>query len=77
MLSIGTPADLTYEYTHLGNSASVLADIASGKHAASEDLKHAKLPLMIVGRDALTRNDSHSVLTTARTIATTYKFINP
>jgi NADH dehydrogenase (ubiquinone) Fe-S protein 1 len=31
---------------------------------------------MIVGRDALTRSDSQSILTTARNIATTYKFIN-
>jgi len=32
--SIGTPADLTYSYNHLGNSASTLANLASGKHAA-------------------------------------------
>jgi NADH-quinone oxidoreductase subunit G len=33
--------------------------------------------MLIVGRDALTRSDSHALLTTARNIATTYKFINP
>ena len=76
ILNVGTPADLTYAYTHLGNSATTLADIASGKHAASEDLKAAKLPLMIIGYDALTRNDSHAILNNARKIASDYKFIN-
>lgn len=77
ILSVGTPADLTYPYTHLGNSAATLAEIASGQHPAAEELKAAKLPLMIVGRDALTRSDSQALLNTARTIADTYKFINP
>ena len=36
ILTVGTPADLTYAYTHLGNSASVLSEIASGKHAVAE-----------------------------------------
>ena len=73
---MGTPADLSYHYTHLGNSATTLADIASGNHSAAEDLKAAKLPLMIVGRDALTRKDSHAILNSTRQIANTYKFIN-
>jgi NADH dehydrogenase/NADH:ubiquinone oxidoreductase subunit G len=76
ILSIGTPADLTYAYTHLGNTATTLSEIASGKHAISEKLKAAKLPMMIVGRDVLSRSDSQAVLSTARNIATTYKFVN-
>jgi NADH dehydrogenase/NADH:ubiquinone oxidoreductase subunit G len=35
VLSIGTPADLTYSYAHLGNTASTLSEIASGEHAVS------------------------------------------
>mgnify|MGYP003353892821 CR=1 FL=1 len=35
VLSVGTPADLTYPYTHLGNTASTLSEIVSGKHAVS------------------------------------------
>jgi len=35
VFSVGAPSDLTYAYTHLGNSAATLADIASGKHAVS------------------------------------------
>ena len=76
VFSVGTPADLTYHYTHLGNTAAVLADLASGKHSASEDLKNAKLPMMIVGHDVLTRGDSHAVLNSTRQIANAYKFIN-
>ena len=77
VFSVGTPADLTYSYTHLGNSASTLSELASGKHSASEDLKAAKVPLMIIGHDVLTRSDSHAILNNARTIANTFKFINP
>ena len=33
VFNIGTPADLTYAYTHLGVSASTLKDIAEGKHS--------------------------------------------
>jgi NADH dehydrogenase (ubiquinone) Fe-S protein 1 len=77
VLSVGTPADLTYAYSHLGNSANVLADLASGQHPAAEELKAAKLPMIIVGYDALTRSDSHAILNSARAIAETYKVINP
>lgn len=35
VLSVGSAADLTYPYTHLGNSASILSEIASGTHAIS------------------------------------------
>lgn len=33
IFNIGTPADLTYGYTHLGSNATVLGEIASGNHA--------------------------------------------
>ena len=32
--------------------------------------------MMIIGRDALSRNDGHAILTTARNIASTYKLVN-
>ena len=35
VLSVGTPAYLTYAYTHLGNTATTLTEIAAGKHAVS------------------------------------------
>ena len=66
---IGTPADLTYSYTHLGNSAATLTDIAAGNHSVCEDLKSAKLPMMIVGHDAVTRADAAGVISAARKVA--------
>ena len=74
--NVGTPSDLTYPYSHLGNSATTLADLASGQHSASQDLENAKLPLLIIGHDALTRADSPAILNHVRTIANKYKFIN-
>ncbi len=29
---LGTPAELTYEYTHLGNNAQTLVELAEGRH---------------------------------------------
>jgi NADH-quinone oxidoreductase subunit G len=76
VFNVGTPADLTYGYAHLGNSASVLAEIAEGRHAVCEELKAAKLPLLIIGHDALTRSDTPAILSTAKQVANAYKFIN-
>jgi NADH dehydrogenase (ubiquinone) Fe-S protein 1 len=37
---VGTQVDLTYDYDHLGDSAQILEDIASGKHAFSKVIGH-------------------------------------
>ena len=62
VVCIGTPGDLTYPFEHLGTNANVLEEIASGSHPVCEKIKNAKLPMMIVGRDALTRTDSEAIL---------------
>lgn len=74
--SIGTPVDLTYEYEHLGSTAKVLDEILSGNHAFCADVKNAKLPMIIVGRDALTRRDSEAILKRTKKIANTLGFVN-
>ena len=71
---IGSPADLTYSYEHLGSNANLLMDLESSPLA--EKLKSAKLPLMIVGRDALTRPDGASILQKAKDAARNLGFIN-
>ena len=76
IFNVGTPTDLTYAYTHLGNSASTLSELASGTHPAAEELKASKLPLMIVGQDALTRSDSQAIISNLHSLANNYKFIN-
>jgi NADH dehydrogenase/NADH:ubiquinone oxidoreductase subunit G len=59
---IGVPNELTYNYVHLGNNASVLADVAAGTHPLSERLKKAQLPMVIVGSSAVERRDGDAVL---------------
>ncbi|NQW00176.1 MAG: NADH-quinone oxidoreductase subunit G, partial [Rhodospirillales bacterium] len=74
--SIGEPADMTYPVLDLGNSASVLKDLASGKGEFAQILKDAKRPMLIVGQGALTRPDGLAVLDLARTVADKLGFIN-
>lgn len=73
---IGSSGDLTYPYEHLGSNASVLEEISSGSHPIAEKLKGAKLPLMIVGRDAISRPDGAAILSKAKTIANNLGFVN-
>jgi len=50
---VGKETDLTYTYDHLGDTADVLSDIASGNHPFSEKLKNAKKPMIVVGSKPL------------------------
>ncbi|XP_064401362.1 NADH-ubiquinone oxidoreductase 75 kDa subunit, mitochondrial-like [Halichondria panicea] len=59
---IGPKLDLTYEYEHLGDSTTVLQDIASGKHPFSKKLSLAKRPLIVVGSSCLQREDGGGLL---------------
>ena len=69
---IGENADLTYATQWLGDEASVLDDVLSGKNKFAAKLKKAKRPMMIIGMGALVRADGASVLGKARQIAETY-----
>ncbi|WIY54424.1 NADH-quinone oxidoreductase subunit NuoG [Devosia sp. YIM 151766] len=55
---IGEQADLTYDYTYLGNGLETLADLAAGRGAFAETLGNAQHPLVIVGEGAV----SHATL---------------
>ena len=72
--SIGSPADLTYNYEHLGSNATALNSLESSPVA--DVFKNAKLPLMIIGRDAVTRPDGQAVVQKAKSIARNLGFIN-
>lgn len=50
---VGTKVDLTYTYEHLGDSASTLNEIVSGKHAFSKVLANAERPMILVGNSVL------------------------
>lgn len=62
---LGPVSDLTYDVEELGNDASVLANIASGKHPIAKRLKDAKRPMVIVGMGALSRPDGEAILSHA------------
>ena len=66
---IGHKGDLTYRYEHLGDEASVLKDIAEGRHPFFEVLKTATRPALIIGQGALSRADGAVILGLARKLA--------
>jgi NADH-quinone oxidoreductase subunit G len=55
---IGEAADLTYDYTYLGEGLETLADLAAGNGAFAQTLKNAQRPIVIVGEGAV----SHAAL---------------
>nr|WP_321489514.1 NADH-quinone oxidoreductase subunit NuoG [uncultured Hyphomonas sp.] len=61
---IGDAADLTYDYSHLGNSADALA-----KSETAEFLKDAKRPMIVLGEGALLGEDGDAVLAAAIKLA--------
>ncbi len=66
---IGHKSDLTYKYEDLGDQASVLKDIAEGKHPFFEVLKNAARPALVIGQGALSRDDGAVLLGLARKLA--------
>ncbi|OPJ90192.1 NADH-ubiquinone oxidoreductase subunit, mitochondrial [Patagioenas fasciata monilis] len=66
---VGSPVNLTYTYDHLGESAQILEDIASGKHAFCRVLNQAKKPMVVVGSAALQRGDGAAIHAAVSTIA--------
>lgn len=69
VVSIGKEVDLTYPVECLGNDASTLKAIADGSHPFAERLKKAKKPMLILGMDALCREDGDVILGLAQSIA--------
>ncbi|KCZ87028.1 NADH dehydrogenase subunit G [Hyphomonas jannaschiana VP2] len=61
---IGEAADLTYDYTHLGNSADALS-----KAETAEFLKGAKRPMIVLGEGALCHDDGEAILAAAIKLA--------
>ncbi|MBI5164571.1 MAG: NADH-quinone oxidoreductase subunit G [Magnetospirillum sp.] len=66
---VGPKADLTFGHDWLGDQASVLADLAAGKHPFMDVLKAARKPALILGQGALARADGAAILGLARKIA--------
>jgi NADH-quinone oxidoreductase subunit G len=66
---IGPQLDLTYPYQHLGQTADVLGQVASGANAFAEVLKTAKAPMLILGQGALKGAEGAAILAAARKLA--------
>ena len=59
---VGPKVDLTYDYEHLGDSTEALKQLAEGTHPFSKQLAAAKAPVVIVGSEALQREDGGAVM---------------
>jgi NADH-quinone oxidoreductase subunit G len=74
---IGTPADLTYDYQHLGAGPAAIQDLIDGKHPFAQVLKGAKRPALIVGTAALARADGLAVQSAAARLAAATGMLKP
>lgn len=74
--TIGTAYDQTFDYNHLGVSAKIVEQIASGSHPFAETLKKAKLPMIIAGANAFERVDGEAILDNLKKISTSTNVIN-
>ncbi|MBV8682935.1 MAG: NADH-quinone oxidoreductase subunit G [Caulobacteraceae bacterium] len=72
---IGQPADLTYDYDHLGAGAEALAGLAKSDHDFVKAFKAAQRPAIIVGAGALGRDDGAAVLATIAQAAGTLNVV--
>jgi len=66
---VGPKLDLTYDYDHLGETTDALKQLAEGTHPYSKQLAAAKNPIVIVGGDALQREDGGAVMSYTQQIA--------
>ncbi|XP_060944225.1 NADH-ubiquinone oxidoreductase 75 kDa subunit, mitochondrial-like [Limanda limanda] len=66
---VGKEVDLGYTYDHLGDSAMVLQEIASGTHPFSQALAEAKHPVVVIGSSCLQREDGAAIMAAVSTIA--------
>ena len=66
---VGPKLDLTYDYDHLGETTDALKQLADGTHPYSKQLAAAKNPVVIVGSDALQREDGGAVMRYTQQIA--------
>jgi NADH dehydrogenase (ubiquinone) Fe-S protein 1 len=74
---IGSAPNLTYNYTHLGNSAATLKDLVDGKHPfLSEKLAKAELPMVLVSVHALERSDGAAIQNYINQLAEKTNIIN-
>lgn len=72
---IGEKEELNYPYQYLGNHGDVLTQIANGDHEICKKLESAKKPMIILGANVATLENSESVFATAYDICEKYNLI--
>ena len=72
---IGSAADLTYPYAHIGDGPGDLESLMNGKHDFVKVLEKAERPMIIVGMGAFTREDGLAVHALAREVAEKFKMV--
>lgn len=73
--NIGPNLEYLYNVERLGDGPNVLKEIEEGNHKFCELLSAAQNPMLIIGQDALIRDDSESVLALAGKIAEKFNMI--
>lgn len=59
---IGSAPQLSYNYTHLGNSTDTLKSLADGSHPFNERFKSAELPMVMTSSLTLERSDAPAIM---------------
>lgn len=67
--SVGPEYDLTYPVEQLGSSASIVSELAKGKHSFSKVLKKSERPMIIAGASLFRRPDRDAILSNLHTLA--------
>lgn len=73
---IGSAPQLSYNYTHLGNSTETLKQLAEGTHPFSERLKKAELPMVMTSSLTLERSDAPALMNWINTLRNETNLVN-
>lgn len=73
---IGSPYDLTYNYTHIGNTTKSLVDIINGTHPFCSKIARAKLPMLLIGSEVVRADDGKELYKALLSLAKQGGFIN-
>ena len=73
---VGSPYDLTYDYTHLGSTTKVLYDLLEGKHPFCSKIARAKFPMIMVGSQLIKGDDGEGIYKALLKLSVEAGFIN-
>ncbi|MFO0515292.1 MAG: NADH-quinone oxidoreductase subunit NuoG, partial [bacterium] len=74
---LGSPYDLTYEYTHIGTTTKALVELMEGTHPFCSKIARAKLPMILVGSSILGKNEGIEMYNALIKLSNFGNFIKP